>query len=67
MDTYITGAVARINSYYGAYERTMLLSGVSCSGSQSSVLDCNFNAPSSYCDKNAIAGVTCEGNVYVAF
>ena len=66
MDICITGAVARINSYYGVYERTMLLSGVYCSGSQSSVLDCNFNAPSSSCDKYNIAGVTCEGNAHAA-
>lgn len=61
-----TGVVTRYNSYFGAYERAMLLSSVYCSGSQSSLLDCNVNTPSSSCDKYDIAGVTCEGNAHIA-
>ena len=67
LSVYFTGAVARFNSYFGSYERAMLLSYVSCSGSQSSLLDCSSSIPSSSCDKYDIAGVTCEGNAYITF
>ena len=49
------------------YERIMLLSNASCNGSQSSLLDCSFNTPSSFCDKCDIAGMTCEGHAHLFF
>ena len=39
----------------------MLLSGFYCTGSESTLLDCEFTIPSSSCDQYDVAGVFCEG------
>ena len=58
-----TGYIARSNSYYGVYDKPVLLSNLYCYGSESSLLDCNFRVPSSSCDRYDIAGVRCAGKV----
>ena len=58
----MVGAIARSNSLFGVSDdKPMSLSSLSCSGSESSLLNCRYSAPSTSCDKYDIAGVVCEG------
>ena len=53
---------ARVNSAFGVSDdKPMSLSSLSCYGSETSLLNCRYSAPSSSCDKYDIAGVVCEG------
>ena len=54
-------AFARLNSYFGSDSGPMILSGFTCSGTESTLLDCGFTIPSSSCDQYDVAGVFCEG------
>ena len=58
----MVGVIARLNSPFGVVDdKPMSLSSVGCSGSETSLLNCRYSAPSSTCDKYDIAGVVCEG------
>ena len=49
------------NSYFGVESGPMILSGFTCRGSETSLLDCGYTIPSTSCDQYDIAGVICEG------
>lgn len=49
------------NGDYGSSEGPMVLSGVSCSGRESHVLDCGHRGPPAVCPSNDLAAVYCDG------
>ena len=58
----MAGAIAFFNSHFGVSEnKSMLLSGLYCYGSEASLLNCRYSVPSSSCNKYDIAGVVCSG------
>ena len=60
--SHMIGAIASFNSQFGVSDnKSMLLSSLGCSGSETSLLNCHYSVPSSSCDKYDIAGVLCEG------
>ena len=66
--TYFLGAVAYRNAWFGIGGGPILLSGLICSGSEHSLLDCYSSIPSSSCDHFDDAGVSCsskKNNAYL--
>ena len=60
---YVIGSVARHYAYYGMGSGPILLSSLSCTGRESSLLECDRNMYSALsCTHRSDAGVTCEGN-----
>ena len=58
--TYLrVGAIARHNAYHGRGTGPVLLSGLACSGSESSLLSCTHSLHSASCGHQNDAGVTC--------
>ena len=65
INIHMVGAVRTLNSAFGVIsDKPMTLSSLGCYGSETSLLNCRYSAPSSSCDKYDIAGVTCEGMLY---
>lgn len=61
-----TGSQFYVNNYYGVTENpSFVIGGLSCSGSEESLLDCP-KQPNSFllnCNNNDIAGVRCLGQM----
>lgn len=55
------GATAQYNAIFGFGSGPVLMSGLQCGGSESSLLECTSTIPSSSCDHFDDAGVTCQG------
>ena len=62
IDFAFIAALSRQNSYFGVESSFMLLSGVTCSGVETSLLDCGYTIlPYWWCGQYDIAGVMCDG------
>ena len=58
---YTAEVTAEINSRFGAGSGPVLLSSLSCSSSDTSLLECRSVVPTPSCDHSDDAGVVCEG------
>ena len=56
-----TGATAQYNAFFGFGSGPVIMSGLQCGGSESSLLECTSSVPYSYCSHFDDAGVTCQG------
>ena len=59
--TDFAGAIPQYNARFGFGSGPIVMSGLLCGGSESSLTECTSSIPSSYCDHFYDAGVTCQG------
>ena len=60
------GAIPRVEAYYGEGALTVQFDNLTCSGTETSVLQCRFTAGTS-CTHNLDVGVQCPGKtIFVA-
>ena len=57
---YNTGAIPRVDAYYGEGTLAVQFDNLTCSGTESGVLQCSFTAGTS-CTHNLDVGVQCPG------